>query len=605
MNQMSRTFIRDKECIVYRILKEEQEILIIDCETKRLPFWITREELEQYADVSDYKLPEIIPMDELTAKERCTVNQRFTMIADIIPYVGDKAERGQLISKAAREYGVSQPTIRKYLCQFLVFQKKEALVNKRRDSEPVLTDTQKNIRWGLNKFYYNTKKNSLRMAYTLMLKEKYCDEAGQLIKGYPSFYQFRYFYRTHNNKRNQSIKRNGLSNYQRNERPLLGDGVQQYAPSVGTGMLDSTICDIYLVNDAGEVVGRPILTACVDAYSGICCGYTLSWEGGVYSLRNLMMNVITDKQEYCEKLGISIIKDQWPCKEMPARLVTDMGAEYASENFSQLAELGITIVNLPPYRPELKGPVEKFFDVVQGYYKPILKGKGVIEPDFRERGAQDYRKDACLTLRDFEKIILNCIVFYNSSRILNNFPYTEEMLNTEVKPYACEVWKWGCGRKEANLLDVTQNQLLLTLLPRTMAKFTRFGLKANKLRYHNENFAEEYLEGKEAMVAYNPDDIKTIWLLEEGEYIRFELIEKRYEGKTLSEAEAMKNKRKQLIRQEQENGLKAEVALAACIQTISDTSAVSGATNTVKNIRNTRKKEQERERLQLEVISHE
>lgn len=45
MNQMSRTFIRDKECIVYRILKEEQEILIIDCETKRLPFWITREEL--------------------------------------------------------------------------------------------------------------------------------------------------------------------------------------------------------------------------------------------------------------------------------------------------------------------------------------------------------------------------------------------------------------------------------------------------------------------------------------------------------------------------------------------------------------------------------
>ena len=138
-----------------------------------------------------------------------------------------------------------------------------------------------------------------------------------------------------------------------------------------------------------------------------------------------------------------------------------------------------------------------------------------------------------------------------------------------------------------------------------MAKFTRFGLKANKLRYHNENFAEEYLEGKEAMVAYNPDDIKTIWLLEEGEYIRFELIEKRYEGKTLSEAEAMKNKRKQLIRQEQENGLKAEVALAACIQTISDTSAVSGASNTVKNIRNTRKKEQERERLQLEVISHE
>ena len=40
------------------------------------------------------------------------------------------------------------------------------------------------------------------------------------------------------------IARNGLKNYQRNNRPLLGEGVQQFAPSVGTGMLDTTICDI-------------------------------------------------------------------------------------------------------------------------------------------------------------------------------------------------------------------------------------------------------------------------------------------------------------------------------------------------------------------------
>lgn len=63
-------------------------------------------------------------------------------------------------------------------------------------------------------------------------------------------------------------------------------------------MLDSTICDIYLVNEAGGLVGRPILTACIDAYSGLCCGYTLSWEGGTYSLRGLMLSVIEDKAAY-------------------------------------------------------------------------------------------------------------------------------------------------------------------------------------------------------------------------------------------------------------------------------------------------------------------
>ena len=76
-----------------------------------------------------------------------------------------------------------------------------------------------------------------------------------------------------------------MRQYQRNHRPLLGDGVQEYASHVGVAMLDSTICDIYLVNEAGGLVGRPILTACIDAYSGLCCGYTLSWEGGNYSLR--------------------------------------------------------------------------------------------------------------------------------------------------------------------------------------------------------------------------------------------------------------------------------------------------------------------------------
>ena len=127
-------------------------------------------------------------------------------------------------------------------------------------------------------------------------------------------------------------------------------------------MLDATILDIYLINEAGGIVGRPILTACVDAYSGLCCGYSLSWEGGVYSLRNLMLNVIADKVEHCRAFGIAINRQDWDCDK-------------------------------------LSGKVEKFFDCIQGYYRNQLKGKGVVEPDFQERGVHDYRKDACLTVQ--------------------------------------------------------------------------------------------------------------------------------------------------------------------------------------------------------------
>ncbi len=104
-------------------------------------------------------------------------------------------------------------------------------------------------------------------------KELYCDSLGNLLSEYPSFYQFRYFYRKTKKMQTYYISRDGLKNYQKNNRALLGDGIQEYASSVGMGMLDATVCDIYLVNEAGNLVGRPILTACIDAYSSLCCGF--------------------------------------------------------------------------------------------------------------------------------------------------------------------------------------------------------------------------------------------------------------------------------------------------------------------------------------------
>lgn len=369
-----------------------------------------------------------------------------------------------------------------------------------------------------------------------MLKEKYCDGEGVLLPHYPSFYQFRYYYRKHKKLQNYYISRDGLKSYQRDNRPLLGDGIQEFAPAVGTEMLDATVCDIYLVNETGGLVGRPILTACVDAYSGLCCGYSLSWEGGVYSLRSLMTNVIADKTELCKRHGILISPEEWDCHMLPATLVTGMGKEYASSTFEQIAELGVTVVNLSPYRPELKGAVEKFFDVVQGLYKPHLKGKGVIQSDYQERGAHDYRKDARLTMADFEKIILRCIVYYNSQRVIENFPYTEKMLAEGIKPYASDIWNYGLHQAGASLIPAHYNTLIRTLLPRTTGKFSRKGLTVNKLRYKNDGFTERYLSGGTATVAYNPEDVTEVWLIEKGAYIPFTLIESRFTGKGIQES---------------------------------------------------------------------
>lgn len=589
--------LKDDNNIIRVLDVKPDKILIIDCIKRTMPVWVESSVLDSFSGCTGQVLNEatnfaVTTIDALDADQRKAMYDRYTLIAPILPFIADERMRSKVIGSTAIEHNISKQTIRNYLCLYLVYINITAIAPRQRlDDDGNLSQDEKNIRWALNKFFYTTKKQSLMTAYTMMLKEKYCDGIGVLADAYPSFYQFRYFYRKTKKIQNFYISRDGLKNYQRNNRPLIGDGIQSFAPAIGVGMLDATVCDIYLINDAGNLVGRPILTTCIDAYSGLCCGYVLSWAGGVYSLRGLMLNIIVDKVAWCKQFGISINAEDWSCDKMPATLVTDMGSEYKSENFEQIAELGVKVINLPSYRPELKGMVEKFFDVIQSTYKKHLKGKGVIELDYQERGVHDYRKDACLTMMDFEKIILHCIIYYNSQRIVENFPYTEVLIAENVKPYASCIWNWGKSQMGANLIEVGAKELILTLLPRVIGKFSRFGLKVNKMRYHCDGYTEQYLNGGEVMVAYNPEDVTSVWLLENGIYTKFTIIESRFEGKDLTAVQSLQTAQRAIARGTKPDNLQAQISLARHIETITDN--VGGSIDvSIKNIRDTRKREQ-------------
>ena len=586
---------KSREQIVRVLELKNEKVFVIDCVKRTMPYWVIVDSLSGYEEYTEAEMLQrtgaVIPdIEKLDAENRRFIREHFTMIAPVLPFVSDTKQRTYIINQIAAEKNVSKQTIRNYLCLYLVYQN-EAVFCPKQKEEKELTEDEKNMRWGLNKFYYNQHKNSISTAYTMMLRAKYCDKNGVILPEHPSINQFRYFEKKYRKRQNYYISRNGLKDYQKNYRPLLGDGVQEFASHVGVGMLDATVCDIYLVNDAGELIGRPILTACIDAFSGLCCGYSLTWEGGTYSLRGLMLNVIEDKKEHCKKFGIQIQKEDWDCDKIPATLVTDMGSEYVSSTFEQIAELGVTLINLPAYRPELKGSVEKFFDLIQDYFKPILKGKGIIEPDFKQRGSHDYRKDACLTLYQFEQILLRCILFYNSKRIIENYPYTESMIQEQVLPTSCSIWDYGLRQASADLLDIPSEELILTLLPRVEGRFTRQGLKVNGMRYRHDNYTEKYLTGGTVTVAYNSENTSYVWLLENGSYIRFELIESRYRNKNMEEVESIKTGQKTIIKAFTKEQTQAQVDLVNHIEMIAFQTDYKGQTR-IKGIRENRRKEQ-------------
>lgn len=279
---------------VYRVLNIDSEsVFAIDCIKKTMPKTFSLDYFKKAEPVAAF-CHSFKSFDELTPSARKVAQERYTMIAGVISVVDDTSERNRMINKASEQFGISKQTIRSYLCTYLVYQDLACLASKEK-TEKELTKDQKNMRWALNKFFYTRNQNSLQTAYTMMLKEKYCDEEGVLLPEHPSFNQFRYFYRKNKKMETFYISREGLKNYQRNNRPLLGDGVQEFAPTVGTAMLDGTVCDIYLVDDKGQLIGRPVLVVACDANTSMCLGYSLLWEGGTYSLQTLMLNIIEDK----------------------------------------------------------------------------------------------------------------------------------------------------------------------------------------------------------------------------------------------------------------------------------------------------------------------
>ena len=571
----------------HRILSLKDDCaIIINCDSLKMPYKIKNELLVNCLKVD--KLSKEFPeITSLSAQKQKVAHQRYTIIAPILPFVDDDYMRSKLISQVSITTNFSKQTIRKYLCRYLAYQNISCLVPCEKDKNKELSLDEKNFRWAINKYFYSPMKHTLKNSYLFMLKEKYTDPTGELMDGYPPFHRFRYFYNKTKKLQNYYISREGLSSYQRNHRPLLGEGVRELATSVGTGMFDSTILDVYLINESGELVGRPILTACIDAFSGLCCGYSLTWEGGLSSLKSLINNIVCDKVEWCKSFGVNINKEDWDCRELPAVFITDKGKEYTSYLFEQLTELGVNIINLPPYRPDLKSSVEQFFNVIQNLYKPSLKGKGVVEDDYLERGVCDYRKSACLTLKEMETIIIKCIIYYNTKRIVNSF--TNEMLNSSLSPYSNVIWNHYKQEMGANLISVHPETIRLTLLPRTTAKFNRKGLLCNKLRYYADGFTERFLKGDKCVTSYDPNDTSRIWLYENGNYIEFTLIDTMYNGFSFEDINVQVRKINEHLKSFEEETLEAKISLFNDLEVIG--SRGISYTPKLKEMRKTRNQE--------------
>ena len=191
-----------------------------------------------------------------------------------------------------------------------------------------------------------------------------------------------------------------------------------------------------------------------------------------------------------------------------------------------------TIQSLPPFRPDGKGLVEKSFDLIQQRYKPLLRGKGVIEPDAQERWSTDYRSQSVLNLDEFTQVVIHCVLYLNAGRTLSDAKTpAQKWLDSDI-----------------SLLDVPVEELYLLSLPREAAKLTRKGLRINGLLYVPTDMDGLTLD-KTYDVAFSRSDLSCVYvLLNDRSFKPFWLSphQSQYSGLSQPEASALKqHERKQ------------------------------------------------------------
>ena len=351
----------------------------------------------------------------------------------------------------------------------------------------------------IRQYYYGSKRLSLRAAYEMMLLEDYVGPDGQLDSDAPTWSQFRHYYYDKGYHKNPQkvIAREGLTKYQRDHRPTWGSSAG-WRSQPGSYQMDATQADIYLVSrqDRSIVVGRPYIYLAVDTATHLIAGVYVGFSCDETAVMACIEQAATDKAEYCARYGIEIKPEQWPSAGMPSEIITDKGREFFGPRMSGLCRrYGLEVLTLPPFRPDQKGCVEKSIDLLQQRYKPLLRGRGVIEDDAQERWATDYRAQAVLDLDDFTRVVIHSILYLNSGRLLDGKTPAERWL--ELSP---------------RLMAVDPQVLHIQTLPRDTAKLTRKGIRINRMWYAPDD-ATGLTIGDSYTIAYNPADLRRIHII--------------------------------------------------------------------------------------------
>ena len=399
----------------------------------------------------------------------------------------------------------------------------------------------------ISKHYLTTDKKRIIHCYNQALIALQIDRTKvteQELAEAPTYKQFIDFLKKEIGSVEIAKKRYGDISFAKDIRPVLGTSASEVLGPGSRYQIDATIGDIYLVSEADRstIIGRPVIYAVMDVFSRLVTGIYVGLEGPSWvSAMSALSNTMSDKVSFCKQYGIEIEFDQWPVRGIPEAILGDRG-EILSTTADMLSDaLNIRVENTPPYRADWKGIVERYFSTIQAKFKPYVEGyvTGVIS---KKRAGPDYRLDAELTLTDITKIIIKCVLQYNSTHYIRNYDADSD-IPPDLPHNPLQLWNWGINNRTGKLRSVKEDLVNINLLPHKEASVTPEGIKLFGCLYSTamaikEGWFHRIDSGpKSVKVAYDPHNVNQIYLRPEkgyDQYLICDLTERSREYRNLS-----------------------------------------------------------------------
>lgn len=100
-----------------------------------------------------------------------------------------------------------------------------------------------------------------------------------------------------------------------------------------------------------------------------------------------------------------------------------------------------------------------------------------------ESGPEGHWLDGCLTLYDFRRLIIECIIEHNMAHRLRDDDLSGDLNMHSVEPYPRDVWTWGLQSRSGGLRRLPTDDLRRVLFPHAKATATPEGIYFRGMLY--------------------------------------------------------------------------------------------------------------------------